>query len=499
MEGLEHRVRETMEQYHMLEPGDRVIAAVSGGADSVCLLALLCTFREPWGVRLRALHVHHGLRGEEADRDADFVRSLCEGFHVPCHILKVDVRGLAAEKGMSEEEAGRFLRYEALEKEALDWEGEDRAGEARSGQDGDWADGDWADGGLADGGSADGGPADGSLAGSSLSPVKIAVAHHSGDQVETILHNLFRGSGLFGMKGIVYRRGRIIRPLLDVDRDCILKWLADHDLPYVQDSTNDTLHYTRNRIRNQLLPEIEQYVNRGAAGNILRLGRLAAQADEYLESQAAAWIKAHVRKNPGAYIPAEVFLQEPEILRSYVVMSLLKELGGASRDLGLVHVSQVMELAGRSVGKQVDLPYGLAAIREYEGIWMGRGDPAAEEGWGDLPIVDMEVFSWKKGMEFPKNVYTKWFDCDKIKGTPVVRTRRPGDYIVLADHNHKALNRFMIDEKIPRQMRDKIPLLADGSHVMWIIGYRMSEYYKIGPDTVRVLQAEAGQTRERKE
>ncbi|MFR2690604.1 MAG: ATP-binding protein [Enterocloster bolteae] len=141
MEGLEHRVRETMEQYHMLEPGDRVIAAVSGGADSVCLLALLCAWREPRGISIRALHVHHGLRGEEADRDADFVRSLCEGLHVPCHILKVDVRGLAAEKGMSEEEAGRFLRYEALEKEALDWEGEDRASEARSGQDGDWADG----------------------------------------------------------------------------------------------------------------------------------------------------------------------------------------------------------------------------------------------------------------------------------------------------------------------------------------------------------------------
>ena len=469
MEGLEHRVRETMEQYHMLEPGDRVIAAVSGGADSVCLLALLCALREPLEIRIRALHVHHGLRGEEADRDADFVRSLCEGLHVPCHILKVDVRGLAAEKGMSEEEAGRFLRYEALEKEASDWESEDRSGQ--------------------DGGSAD----------SSFRPVKIAVAHHSGDQVETILHNLFRGSGLSGMKGIVYRRGRIIRPLLDVDRDCILKWLADHDLPYVQDSTNDTLHYTRNRIRNQLLPEIEQYVNRGAAGNILRLGRLAAQADEYLDNRAAAWIKAHVRKNSGAYIPAEAFLGEPEILRSYVVMSLLKELGGASRDLGLVHVSQVMELAGRAVGKKVDLPYGLAAIREYGGIWMGRGDPAAEEEWGGLPMVDMKVFSRKKGMEFPKNVYTKWFDCDKIKGTPVVRTRRPGDFIVLSDNNHKALNRFMIDEKIPRQMRDKIPLLADGSHVMWIIGYRISEYYKIGPDTVRVLQAEAGQTGERKE
>ena len=468
MEGLERRVRETVEQYHMLDSGDRVVAAVSGGADSVCLLALLCTFREPWGVRIRALHVHHGLRGEEADRDADFVRSLCEGFHVPCHILKVDVRGFAAEKGMSEEEAGRFLRYEALEREAADWEDEDRTGP--------------------DGGSAD----------SSVRPVKIAVAHHSGDQVETILHNLFRGSGLSGMKGIVYRRGRIIRPLLDVDRDCILKWLADHGLSYVQDSTNDTLHYTRNRIRNQLLPEIEQYVNRGAAGNILRLGHLAAQADEYLENQAAAWIKAHVRKNSGAYIPAEVFLGEPEILRSYVVMSLLKELGGASRDLGLVHVSQVMELAGRSVGKQVDLPYGLAAIREYEGIWLGRGDPAAEEGWGDLPIVDMEVFSRKKGMEFPKNVYTKWFDCDKIKGTPVIRTRQPGDELALSPGVHKPLRRYMIDEKIPSELRDRIPVLADGNRVMWVIGYRISSDYKIDEATKRVFQAELPDSEERK-
>lgn len=455
MDGLEHKVRETIGQYHMLEPGDRVVAAVSGGADSVCLLALLCEFRQLWGLELKALHVHHGLRGAEADRDADFVKTLCAELNVPCHIIRVDVRKFAAEKGMSEEEAGRYLRYEALEEEAQRWET------------------------------------------SASSGVKIAVAHHSGDQAETILHNLFRGSGLSGLKGISYRRGRIIRPLLDVDRESILKWLGERGIGYVEDSTNGSGHYTRNRIRNQLLPEIERTVNQGAAGNILRMGKLASQADEYLESQALAWIRTYVRRDPGtymragAYIPAAAFLAEPEILRSYVVMALLKELGGSARDLGLIHVSQVMELGGRTVGKQVDLPYGLVARREYEGIRIGRHEPALDGG-GGLPIVDMEVFSLKKGAEFPKNVYTKWFDCDKIKGAPVVRTRRPGDYIILADGSHKALNRFMIDEKIPRQMRDEIPLLADGSHVMWIIGYRISEYYKIGPDTVRILQAEAG-------
>ena len=462
MDGLENRVRETIRQYHMLEPGDRVVAAVSGGADSVCLLALLCQFRRQMGLKLKALHVHHGLRGQEADRDADFVRALCAELDVPCHIIKVDVRGFGAAKGMSEEEAGRYLRYEALETEAQMWEEEDAG---------------------------------------ALPPcrnVKIAVAHHSGDQVETILHNLFRGSGLSGMKGISYIRGRIIRPLLDVDRESIVGWLSDRNLTYVQDSTNASGHYTRNRIRNRILPEIQRDVNQGAPGNILRMGKLAAQADEYLKSQAAAWIRAHVERKEGAYIPAGPFLKEPEILRSYVVMVLLKELGGSARDIGLVHVNQVMELADRAVGRQADLPYGLMARKEYDGIRIRRGDTAPEGGGEGLPAVDIEVFSLKKGAEFPKNMYTKWLDCDKIKDTPVVRTRRPGDYIILADGSHKALNRFMIDEKIPRQTRDSIPLLADGSHVMWIIGYRISEYYKIGPDTIRVLQAEVHPSEKRK-
>ncbi len=257
MEGFETKVRKTVEEYHMLEPGSRVIAAVSGGADSVCLLALLEEMRTSPGIRLRAVHVHHGLREGEADRDAEFVEDLCAALDVPCHIIKVNVLQLAEEKGLSEEEAGRCLRYQVFEEEAAAWEGED--------------------------------------AEESGVLVRVAVAHHRDDQAETILHNMFRGSGLLGLRGIPYVRGRIIRPLLDCGRREILRWLSERGLSFVEDSTNSGDHYTRNRIRGRLLPLIESEVNRGAVGNILRVGRLAGQADGYLRDQAVRWIGMNVR------------------------------------------------------------------------------------------------------------------------------------------------------------------------------------------------------------
>lgn len=466
MNGVETKVGKTVEEYHMLEPGDRVIAAVSGGADSVCLLALLREMRTSLGLELRVVHVHHGLRGREADRDAEFVRKLCSDLDVPCHIIRVDVVGLAKEKGMSEEEAGRCLRYQVFEREAKAWEEEDgvETGMEISRQES-----------------------------GAQRPVQVAVAHHRDDQAETILHNIFRGSGLPGLRGIPYVRGRIIRPLLDAGKKDILEWLTAKGLPHVEDSTNSGDHYTRNRIRGHLLPWIEDEVNQGAAGNILRLGRLAGQADQYLRSQAVCWMERYVSwGGRDAVIEGEAFEEQPEIIRSYIVMELLKGLSGQGKDLGERHVQQVIELGGRPVGKEVSLPFALAARKEYGGIRIGPKDFLGEEMGMPLPQLEFETFSYEKGAEFPKKMYTKWFDCDKIGGTPVVRTRQTGDYITLSEGRTKTVNRFMIDEKIPRQMRDGIPLLADGSHVMWIIGWRISQFYKIGPDTKRVLEARAG-------
>lgn len=478
MEYVQRKFLETIEQYHMLRQGGRVVAAVSGGADSVCLLALLCGLRGELGIQVRAVHVHHGLRGDEADRDAEFVRQLCEGFKVPFALRRVDVREFARAKKLSEEEAGRLLRYRVFEECAGAWER------------GAWAE--WADEGtIGPEGAREAGGGNAWLkADRAVDGVRIAVAHHGDDQAETILHNLCRGSGLKGLGGMRPVRGRIIRPLIAVSRKEILEWLAANGLSFCQDSTNDTDHYTRNRIRRQLIPMLQEQVNPGAVESILRVGRLAGQADDYLSGQAREWTGHHVREENGRIlVPGEAFERLPEILRAYVIFQVMTRVGGRAKDLTSGHVDQVMGLFGMQAGRSQDLPYGIRAVREYEGVVIGRRETAS--GQPRTKAV-FRYFSYKKGTEIPKNQYTKWFDCGKIKGTPVVRSRQSGDYITLADGRTKTVRRFMIDEKIPREKRDSVLLLADGSHILWIVGYRISEYYKVGPDTVRVMEVRMG-------
>ena len=220
---FEKRFRKQLAECGLSLPGGRVVAAVSGGADSVCLLALLEELFSRGEIELRAVHIHHGLRGEEADRDARWVEELCRSMKVPCQIFYENVRDFAAVGKLSEEEAGRILRYRRLQEAAEAWEGQE-TGEN----------------------------------------VLIAAAHHQEDQAETILHNLCRGSGLKGMGGMEKKRGRLIRPLLEERRETILRWLEERGLTYCQDSTNASDHYTRNRIRGRLIPAIQNEVNEKA-------------------------------------------------------------------------------------------------------------------------------------------------------------------------------------------------------------------------------------------
>ena len=268
MDMLKEQVKQTIREHHMLEPGSRVIAALSGGADSVCLLGLLKELEGEMELKLRAVHVHHGLRGQEADRDAEFAKAFCDTLSVPCHIIKADVKKFARDSGMSEEEAGRRLRYEILEQEASAWECDAQEGDS--------------------------------------SPVRIATAHHSRDQAETILHNLLRGSGLKGLSGMPWVRGRIIRPLLAAGREEILAWLRGKGFAWVEDSSNASACYTRNRIRHTILPAAEREVNPRAVENLLRLGMLAGLADSYLEKKGKEWAEAcGRRREDGSFFLAD--------------------------------------------------------------------------------------------------------------------------------------------------------------------------------------------------
>lgn len=447
---MQKKVRDYIREHDMLQDGDMVIAAVSGGADSVCMLHLLTALKEELKIRIRVLHIHHGIRGEEADRDAAFVEELSAALGVPCLVVRKYVPDYAAEHGLSVEEAARILRYQALEEEA------DRLGGA-----------------------------------------KIAAAHHRADQAETILHNLLRGSSLKGLGGMAPVREHVVRPLLACSREEILAYLKERDLPYCEDSTNASLEYTRNKLRNTIIPLLTEEVNARAAEHILHAGMLAAQADDYLAETAAQILDQHVRWEGKAGegrigMDAAALTAQVPIIRTYIIMEMMRRLCGSGKDITARHIAMIETLLDKPVGARADLPYALNARRTYDALWIENRTfrPSVDNFSANvLPNPEFTRFSFEKHDEIPRNEYTKWFDYDKIKGTLSVRFRKTGDYITLKDGSRKMVKSFMIDEKIPREFRDKIPLLAEKNHVLWIVGYRISEYYKITDQTRQILQA----------
>ena len=495
-----------MRNKHMTDRGDGVLAAVSGGADSVCLLLLLNGMAAELGIRVFAFHMNHGIRGEEADRDEQFVEELCKQLEIPLTVAHEKVETYAEEHGLSGEEAGRILRYRHLEETAERYQ-----------------------------------------------CTKIAVAHHEDDDAETVLLNLFRGSGLAGLSGIRPVRGKIIRPLLCVSRKEIEEYLKEQGFSWCEDSTNRENDYTRNKIRNELLPWVRENINSRAAEHILAASELAAQADVYFEMEAERILEESCSKrreeakqptsqNVGeadgkesgtgqdlkvaenamkmyTKISTNLFDSQPEILKTYIIRRMVLNAAGKAKDITERHIRAVMKLTGPGGGHSVNLPYGLQAVRGYETIKIVQGqerriavessDPGQKwenEGSFEKEIrlrtdldemfrigpasIHLHASSRKKEPEIPKNQYTKWFDYDKINVGLSIRYRKNGDYLTLSGGGKKKLRRYMIDEKIPEDERDRIPVLADGDHVLWVIGYRISDYYKITDETEHILEAE---------
>ena len=434
-------VMEYMKKMGMADPGDGILAAVSGGADSVCLLWMLKELSEVLGFHLAVFHLNHGLRGPEADRDEQYVRDLCDRMKIPCHAVRDDVGKFAEEQGMSEEEAGRILRYRYLEEAA------DR-----------------------------------------FSCNKIATAHHKDDDAETVLMNLFRGTGLKGIGGIrpvreLSSERTVIRPLLCMSRSEIEDYLKEREITWCEDSTNKEIQYSRNKVRNVLIPWVKDEINDRAVDHVLQAASLASQADAYFTREAEK-----ILGNKNTRILIDVLDAQPEILRSYLIRRMIAAAAGQEKDIAARHVEAVCALTGPGGGTYVDLPYGLQAVRGYEWLEIRRKGTVSERTDFSEDLLKMRVFPWKKDLEIPKNQCTKWFDYDRIKGTLCVRTRESGDYFFYSEEKRKLLKRYFIDEKIPEERRDEIPLLADGGHVLWIIGHRISEYYKITENTCTVLE-----------
>ncbi len=361
MDLLMSEIKNFIVKHQLIEKGDCILVGLSGGPDSVFLLHALNTLKTSMGFRLFALHVHHGIRGAEADRDMEFSRDLCDGWDIPFKAVYVDAPGYAGDKGLSLEEAARILRYEAFETErqelfdryirgSADVQAQTYGLEVGSKK----AFGDYH----------------------SDASCKIAVAHHMDDQAETVLHNMVRGSGIRGLSGMEPRRGFIIRPLLSVKRDYILSRLKDDGISYVIDSTNLDTQYTRNHIRTEILPELRE-INPEATAHIAHTAELLREADDFFIRLASDYVDKYGSLTEGGddaddacqahgcvreiSIPVTELKTYPELVRQYVMIELVKRIGTPLKDWGAVHFRDMDRLIHGPGNAHLDLPYKMSA------------------------------------------------------------------------------------------------------------------------------------------
>lgn len=452
-----NKILQFIEDKKMLLPNDRVIVGVSGGADSVCLLNILNQIKNVIPIQIYVVHIEHGIRGEESLKDAKFVRELAKSYQVDFKMYAYDVLTEAKNRGLGTEEMARILRYEAFE-------------QARN----------------------------------EFHCNKIAVAHNKNDNVETLLLHLFRGSGLKGLSGIMPVRDQVIRPLLCVERSEIEEYLNKHHIEYRTDQTNFEDDYTRNKIRLNVVPYVQENINKQMISHVDMASKMIYEAWEYLEEETyKVYNECVEKKEQEAHIKISKLNYVSDILKKNIIRKCIGNVSKSLKDISNVHVESVLALRGQQVGKVIHLPYGLLAKRNYEEIVITK---VKDAGCGKKESISIQVPGTYlfKGLQFefsleekeknqiiPEKIYTKWFDYDKIGNDLQLRTRETGDYLVVNScRGTKKLKSYFIDEKIEREKRDDIPILCDKNHALWVVGYRISEAYKVSENTKKILKVQ---------
>ena len=490
-----NRIYDYMIRNKMIEESGCIIAAVSGGADSMCLLEILRELRTKAGFQLRVLHVHHGLR-ESAEGDLEYVAGYCEAAGIPFEAVRVDAAGNAAENGLSVEEAARHLRYEALKRAAERWDREnspqsclgERQGSGNTPQScrGERQNsGNTPNSDCAERQDKENTPRSGKMC------CRIAVAHHLEDQAETVLFNLARGSRLRGLRGMLPVNGRIIRPLLECSRGEIEEFLRERGIAWREDETNEDVRYARNLLRREVMPLLER-INAGVAQHIAKAAEEAAETEEFLRIETGKAMKAcretqednsaraeHgsqniVNQQSPIIVSIPILLREPPLIRRRVVYEVIAEAAGRKKDLRDVHVQDVLKLAQKNGNGRLDVFGGVQVEKVYDRlIFSATVEPAPpfDRRWPmDASEYSCRVFDFDGNLAaVSRKQYTKWFDYDKIGAFPSFRTRREGDRITIDESGRsKSVARYMIDAKIPAELRGRIVLPAAGKEILWV-------------------------------
>lgn len=462
MRELLDKVYEYINTYKMIHPGDGLVIGLSGGADSVCLLLCMNSLRDRLGIRengIVAVHINHMIRGDEADTDEEFARQLCNSIGIEFVSYSKDIVAYSKELGSTVEEAGRLFRYECFEKQLKEKKFN-----------------------------------------------KIAVAHNKNDVAETVIFNMVRGSGLKGIAGIPPVRDNIIRPLLDVSRVEIERFLKDNNQDFRTDKTNLTLDYDRNKIRHIVLPTLQE-LNDKAIEHICLLANDAGEAYEYIEEQALGkWHAELEGKTANASeiisLAVDKLKQEDDITRQKILYEALGRAAGAKKDITRKHVELLEGLLECETGRYLSMPYQVRVSNSYGRIIFTKDNELLEEysilinqdgeyiipNWGKLEIATNNVV---EKVNIPKKMYTRVADYGKIKDKLCVRCPKENDYIVIdLEGRTKKLSRVFIDNKVDKDVRANWPVVACGDEIIWAIGLRYSEAFRVDDDTKKVIYLE---------
>ena len=459
-----NKVLETIRRHQLVEEGDSVMVALSGGPDSVALLLALKEIEEGLSLQVSAAHVNHLLRGEESDEDERFVRRLCQEAGVPLEVQRIDTRQEVQASGENLQSCARRLRYGFLFQ----------------------------------------------LARSHTR--KVATAHTRNDQAETFLMKLIRGAGPAGLSGIPPQRvdrldgeapsgvARVVRPLLEISRSGILSYLEQRKQSYREDRSNSDMSYDRNWIRHELIPLLQDKLNPALVETLCRSSELFKEVEQYLAGQgkeAFDECRVHrvhrVHEEGETRLRIEALEKLPSIIQKQVVRQGVVNEKGDLDNITLQHVQQVLQLCSSGSGKEVHLPGGLKVQREFEELrFTQESSPCAFVYQLSVPgeilikEVGKSVVARRVKGEGEGRTLIKWGN-----GSLVVRNRRPGDeYRLSPGSGTKKLKELLQRERIPRSQRDRLLILEGNNEIMWVEGFAPHPKYRISEDDSAAVEIE---------
>jgi len=454
---LSEKVLDFIKENLMFNNGDKVIVAFSGGPDSTCLLYILNKLKEELGITLVGAHINHCLRGDESDKDEEYAKKVCESLDMGFYSIRVDIHRVSKEKNISCEVAGREVRYEFFEELMV-----------------------------------------------KLNASKVALAHNANDQAETILMRIMRGTGIEGMIGIKPVRDKIyVRPILHLSRKEIEKYCYVNGISPRIDKSNLENIFARNKVRLELIPYIEENFNEDIIKTLNRLSDIVKKDNDYLEDISAKEFKKYCEIDERKVIINKKAFMVHDAILSRIIRGALLVVNNNLYNFEKIHISSIIGLQKHHTGKTIMLPQNIIVENCYGNMHIYIGAKSSKVNNNQYPlsineknfindldkVVDINIIQRSQFIEDKGNDYIKYFDFDKIEKPITVRYRKEGDtFMPLGMKGNKKIKDLLMDLKVPKNIRNEIPLICFGDDIGWVVGYRISEKFKISKDTKNVLK-----------